>query len=197
MIKKFILAGAIVLSAALAAYAEPSPWMATMGRTSQPIGHYEMCQRLPIECDELTPNDRAYVLTRNAWATIINVNNYVDTTIQPRTDEQIYGKPEYWAYPTKYGDCEDYALLKRRMLMAKGIPAGDLLMTVVRQQNGDGHAVLTIHTDRGDFILDNLDPRVKLWSQTGYKFIKRQSETNSGVWVSIEDGRSTLVGSIK
>lgn len=196
MIRQIVLAASLFLSVT-AAGAQPSAWMATTGRTTQPIGHYELCQRSPIECDEITPNDKPFVLTHEAWAMIIDVNNYVDTTIEPRTDQEVYGKPEYWAYPAKYGDCEDYALLKRRILMEKGIPAGDLLMTVVRQPNGDGHAVLTVHTDRGDFILDNLDSRVRLWTATNYQFVKRQSESNSGVWVSIEDGRSTLVGSIK
>jgi len=184
------------LPSIVAAQAQPSAWMDTGVRTTQPIGHYQMCQRLPIECNEMTPNAAAYVLTPHTWQMIIDVNNSVDTTIQPRTDMQIYGVAEYWAYPVKYGDCEDYALLKRRVLMEKGIPAGDLLMTVVKQPDGDGHAVLTVHTDRGDFILDNLDARVRLWSETDYRYIKRQSETNSGEWVSIEDGHAPLVGSI-
>lgn len=196
MIKWLLLTSAIIFLNGAAVHAEPAPWMTTGGRTTQPIGHYELCQRSPIECAELTPNDQAYVLTPQRWKMIIDVNNYVDTTVQPRTDMQVYGKPEYWAYPTRYGDCEDYALLKRRILMKDGIPAGDLLMTVVRQNNGDGHAVLTVHTDRGDFVLDNLDPRVRLWSETAYHFIKRQSETDSGIWVSIEDGSAPLVGSI-
>lgn len=196
MLKGVILASALVLSSVVAVHAQPPAWMTTGGRTTQPIGHYQMCERSPIECEEMTPDETAYVLTPKAWRTIIDVNNFVDTTIEPRTDMQVYGVPEYWAYPKKYGDCEDYALLKRKMLMADGIPAGDLLMTVVRQKNGDGHAVLTVHTDRGDFILDNLDPRVRLWSNTDYDYIKRQSETDSGIWVAIDDGRTTLVGSI-
>lgn len=196
MMKRILLSALAVLASAAAAYAQPSPWMLTGPRTTQPIGHYEMCRRSPIECNELTPNDRPFVLTPAAWQMIVDVNNHVNTTIEPRTDMQVYGVAEYWAYPVKYGDCEDFALLKRRMLMEKGIPAGDLLMTVVKQPNGDGHAILTVHTDRGDFELDNLDARVRLWSETSYQFIKRQSDTNSGLWVSIEDGRAPLVGSI-
>ncbi len=68
------------------------------------------------------------------------------------------------AYPPTAGDCEDIALLKRRDLIEKGWPVGALLMTVVRQANGEGHAVLTVLTDRGDLVLDNLkssDPGVE------------------------------------
>ncbi len=46
-----------------------------------------------------------------------------------------------------YGDCEDYALLKRKMLMQAGWPREALLMTVVRDKKGEGHAVLTVKTD--------------------------------------------------
>ena len=33
-------------------------------------------------------------------------------------------------------------------------------MTVARQPNGDGHAVLTVRTSIGEYMLDNLEPRV-------------------------------------
>ena len=46
-------------------------------------------------------------------------------------------------------------LLKRRMLMQAGWPREALLITVVRDKKGEGHAVLTVKTDKGDFILDN------------------------------------------
>ena len=76
--------------------------------------------------------------------------------------------------------------------------AAALLITVVRQTNGDGHAVLTVTSNRGDLVLDNLDPQVKLWSETSYRYLKRQSQYDSGLWVAIEDGRSQqLVGSLR
>ena len=73
---------------------------------------------------------------------------------------QQFGREEVWAYPTTEGDCEDFVLLKRRKLINRGWPVGSLLVTVVRQKNGDGHAVLTVLTDRGDLVLDNLNPQV-------------------------------------
>ncbi|MEP9373237.1 transglutaminase-like cysteine peptidase [Mesorhizobium sp. KR1-2] len=168
------------------------------GRTTQPIGHYDFCQRLPQECNQRTPEHAPIELTRKLWATIVAVNNTVNTEVQPLTDMENYGQEEYWAYPDNgAGDCEDYALEKRRRLMALGMPAGDLLMTVVRQHNGDGHAVLTVRTSLGEFILDNLEPRVLAWTETDYTYLKRQSERNSGIWMQINDGRADAVASVR
>ncbi len=173
-------------------------FMHTGGRTTQPVGHYELCQQLPQECRQKTPKQAPTELTRALWATIVGVNNAVNTTVIPRTDMEIWGKEEVWSYPDNgVGDCEDYVLEKRRRLMQAGIPAGDLLVTVARQPNGDGHAVLTVRTSLGEFILDNLEPKVLAWENTEYTYLKRQSETNSGVWVTINDGRADAVASVR
>jgi len=172
--------------------------MKTGMRTTQPIGHYEFCQRYQEECRQKSPKHAPVELTRALWARLISVNNHVNATVTPRTDMEMWGVEEKWSYPVNgQGDCEDYALEKRRLLMAEGVPAGDLLMTVVRQRNGDGHAVLTVRTSLGDFILDNLEGRVLAWTDTDYTYIKRQSEQNSGVWVKINDGRADAVASVQ
>ncbi len=172
--------------------------MHTGGRTTQPIGHYEFCLREPVECRQKSPRKAPTELSRKLWAAIVDINNAVNAAVSPRTDIEIWGKEEVWSYPTSIGDCEDYALEKRRRLMALGVPAGDLLMTVVRQRSGAGHAVLTVRTSRGEFILDNLEPRVLAWADTDYTYLKRQSERSSGTWIAIDDGRSSVaVGSVK
>ena len=114
-------------------------------------------------------------LTPQKWNQLVNVNADVNQQILAATDDEIYGRPEVWAYPEKIGegDCEDLVLLKRRDLIKDGWPAGALLITVVRQRNGDGHAVLTVLTDRGDLVLDNLNPRVLVWNE-------RNTHTSSG-----------------
>lgn len=179
-----------------AAQANPA-LMHTSGRTTQPIGHYELCRRLPTECAQKTATQAPTELTRKLWAAIVEVNNAVNAAVTPRTDMEVWGQEEVWSYPDgDVGDCEDYALEKRRQLMALGVPAGDLLMTVVRQPNGEGHAVLTVRTTLGEFILDNLEPRVLAWTDTDYTYLKRQSERNSGVWISINDGRAEAVASV-
>jgi predicted transglutaminase-like cysteine proteinase len=172
-------------------------FMPVGGRTTQPVGHYELCQRLPVECAERTSSEAPVELTRKVWAEMIDINNSVNTMVAPRTDMETWGHEEVWSYPTDVGDCEDYVLEKRRELMKLGVPAGSLLITVVRQPNGDGHAVLTVRTSMGDYVLDNLEPRVLGWNETEYTYLKRQSDRNSGVWVAINDGRNIAVGSVR
>lgn len=170
--------------------------MKTGQRTTQPIGHYEFCQENRQECRQKSTKRAPVELTRPLWATLIDVNNSVNASVAPRTDMEMWGVEEKWSYPNGQGDCEDYAMEKRRQLMAHGVPVGDLLITVVRQRNGDGHAVLTVRTSLGDFILDNLEGRILAWTDTDYTYIKRQSELNSGVWVKINDGRADAVASV-
>jgi predicted transglutaminase-like cysteine proteinase len=83
------------------------------------------------------------------------------------------------------------------MLIEAGFSPSNLLMTVVLQPNGDGHAVLTVRTDRGDFILDNMRNKVMLWADTEYTYLKRQSSSDPTRWVKLQDGRAVAVGSVK
>jgi predicted transglutaminase-like cysteine proteinase len=120
----------------------------------------------------------------------------VNNTIAPATDLEIYGVNEYWTLPRTKGDCEDYALLKRHNLIKKGWPVSSLLMTVVRDEKGEGHAVLTARTMQGDFILDNKIEEVRLWSQTPYEYVMRQSYINPRVWVALDTRQSPLATSL-
>jgi predicted transglutaminase-like cysteine proteinase len=131
-------------------------------------------------------------LTKVAFKELDRVNRYVNDHVKPMTDLEHYGVVEKWAYPEDgYGDCEDYVLLKRRMLMQIGWPRGALLITVVRDKKGDGHAVLTVRSDKGEFILDNQEAEILPWSETGYRYVKRQSQSDPNVWVSLGDNRPT------
>jgi predicted transglutaminase-like cysteine proteinase len=117
---------------------------------------------------------------------IERVNQWVNANITPMSDMEHWGVIDQWDYPTDgKGDCEDYALMKRKLLIEEGLPRQALLMTVVKDLNNEGHAVLTLKTNRGDFVLDNMRDDVRPWTQTGYRFVKRQSQTNENVWVSI------------
>lgn len=171
--------------------------MQTAGRTNPPIGHYEFCQQYADQCQSNGADPGPVQLTEARWKAILQVNYKVNSTIEPATDMEIYGVEEKWAIPTTVGDCEDYALLKRKLLMEKGFSPANLLITVVLQPNGDGHAILTVRTDRGDFILDNMRNKVLLWSDTEYTYLKRQSVRNSGQWVRINDDHSPVVGSVE
>jgi predicted transglutaminase-like cysteine proteinase len=132
-------------------------------------------------------------LTQQAWRDLVRVNRWVNESIRPVTDLEQWGVVERWSYPdTGKGDCEDYVLLKRRMLMQAGWPREALLITVVRDKKGEGHAVLTVKTDKGDYVLDNQEEQVLLWSETGYRFVKRQSQSDPNLWVALGDPRPAI-----
>lgn len=163
--------------------------MVTTGRTSQPIGHYNYCKTYRSDCRIRSYNTKAPRLTRQRWRDLVEVNTYSNATVQPFTDFEIYKVEEFWTYPKSYGDCEDYVLMKRQMLMQRGWPASSLLITVVRRPNGEGHAVLTVRTDRADYVLDNLDNKIRPWNKTPYTYLKRQDKSHSGRWADIRDNK--------
>ena len=189
-----VVAGAL---AANVVAAGATQLMHTGGLTSQPIGHFEFCKAFPAECALRSTDSGPEHMTGKLWRKIASVNLAVNESVKPMNDFEIYGKDEVWAYPDGVGDCEDYVLEKRRVLMSSGIPASNLLITVVRKPDGEGHAVLTIRTDKGDFVLDNLTNLVRQWDQTGYRFLKRQASDHAGRWVSIREGESTMVGAVE
>jgi predicted transglutaminase-like cysteine proteinase len=167
--------------------------------TRAPIGWVEFCAVNPGECATTPSAPRDIVLTTTALKDLVSINRYVNDTIKPMTDLDHWGTIEKWSYPDDgYGDCEDYALLKRRLLIRAGWPREALLLTVVRDRKDEGHAVLTVKTDRGELILDNQVEDVLPWFETGYRFMKRQSQSDPNVWLKLgESRRSTATGVAK
>ena len=49
-------------------------------------------------------------------------------------------------------------------------------MTVARGRTGEEHALPTVTTTSGDYILDNLTDCILPWDQTDYKFLWRQAQ---------------------
>ncbi len=173
---------------AVATAARLSASMPTIGRANPPIGYLGFCRSFPAEC-ERRGNTDAVALTENLWTELVAVNRVVNKQIAPVTDMEFYNTEEYWTLPTDSGDCEDYVLLKRQALIRQGWPSGALLITVVFDEFGDGHAVLIARTDRGDFVLDNKIDPIRLWSETPYRYVKRQSVSDPDRWVAINDFR--------
>lgn len=160
-------------------------YVATLQPVRAPIGWMQFCHEHPKECGS---NDASEVvqLTSYRLAELSRVNSRINAEITPVTDAEHYGVTEKWSYPDdNKGDCEDYVLLKRRELIALGWPASTLLVTVVRDLKNEGHAVLTVHTSKGDLVLDNVHDKVQLWNETGYRFVKRQSREGANSWVSL------------
>lgn len=168
------------------------------GLTSQPIGHYEFCRDNPTECSARPRDLGPEPMTGALWSQLVSVNRAVNSAVRPMNDFDIYGKDEVWAYPANgVGDCEDYVLEKRRDLSQMGLSLANLLITVVRKPDGEGHAVLTVRTTKGDMILDNLRDGVLPWKDTEYRYLKRQASTNTGQWVTIREEAAPLVSSVE
>ncbi len=156
------------------------------GSSEAPIGHIRFCHNHPDECRDLNRGDDEVILTTDRWKQLQSVNQEVNLAIKPVSDLIQYGTIEYWTFPNSgKGDCEDYVILKKKKLIDLGWPANALLITVVRDENDEGHAVLTVRTHRGDLILDNKHSRILAWSNTPYTFIKRQSAFHPRNWDSL------------
>lgn len=169
-----------------AAASSESAWQAETGLTSHPIGWEQFCRKNAASCRLRDNLPGSVKLNAATWSLILKTNIDVNAAIAPMSDDDHWGVTESWDLPDDgLGDCEDYVLLKRKLLHKAGLPLASLMITVVRDLEGAGHAVLTVRTDRGDFILDNKRNRILLWSQTGYGFIKRQANLNPMRWVSL------------
>jgi predicted transglutaminase-like cysteine proteinase len=186
---------ATIATAILLAAIAPLPAAAVDGAmligaaTSAPIGHVEFCRVHPQDCEPFAAPDLVVSLTAARWDELSDVNLRVNAEIAPLTDREIYGVLERWEYPAAAGDCEDFALLKRQVLIELGWPPSALLMTVVRDEVGDGHAVLTVRTSLGDLILDNRVNEILPWDLTPYGYVKRQSTRDAAQWDTIADHR--------
>ncbi|GBU20063.1 MULTISPECIES: transglutaminase-like cysteine peptidase [Methylobacterium] len=163
------------------------------GGPARPVAAWnDFCARMPAECTVDVREPATIPLTTALWRTLTSVNRRVNARIKPITDLAHWGVVDRWDYPDDgFGDCEDYQLLKRRMLVERGLPRRALRMTVVIDDIGEGHAVLMVRTDRGDFILDNKTNVVLPWRATGYTYIKREGQ-DGRAWVNLEGGASPV-----
>lgn len=117
------------------------------------------------------------------------VNNRVNRTTREIEDLAQYGREEHWALPTATGgDCEDFALLKKKKLIESGVASETLLMATVLDRDLRSHAVLVMRTDDGDLVLDNLSNRILPWKRTGYTFLRMQNPSSPRRWDAIIAG---------
>ncbi len=199
-----MMVGAAVVAAAFgAAAASGAQTMASLpdasaiagvtGEARPVLAWVDFCRRNPVECALDPAHPTSITLTPRIWQTIVATNRKVNSAIKPVTDQEHWGVVDRWDFPDDgYGDCEDYQLLKRKLLVERGLPRRALRMTVVIDEEEQGHAVLMVRTDRGDFILDNKRMSVLPWQQTNYVFVKREGQ-DSLAWVSLNGVTSPTV----
>jgi predicted transglutaminase-like cysteine proteinase len=126
---------------------------------------------------------------RASWSRLNRINRQVNRAIRERSDMASAGVADRWSLPIAdgrlVGDCEDFALEKRRLLMESGVPAQALSIALVRTRWGESHAVLLVTTDRGELVLDSLSPWISHWSSLDYHWVQRQAPGASLQWVRI------------
>ncbi|MBL6432151.1 MAG: transglutaminase-like cysteine peptidase [Alphaproteobacteria bacterium] len=153
------------------------------GATCAPAGHVGFCSENPSECRSQNRNAVVVKLRPGAVERAARGQRGGEPPDPPVTDVELFGVEEYWTFPSSgAGDCEEYVLRKQRVLQKRGWPKSALLITVVKDTNNSGHAVLTVRTDQGDIILDNQIEAVLPWYSTPYRFVKRQSARNPAKW---------------
>ena len=143
------------------------------------------------------PNDETFprlVWTKKVEALLTSINTQVNNGLIPKSDAETYHVSDYWNAPglsgQPAGDCEDYALEKRSLLVAFGLVPTSLTIALVRTSAGDSHAVLLVASSEGDFVLDNLSTDIKTWDTTSYTWISRQTPSDDLAWVSLAGTRT-------
>lgn len=187
----------VALAKRAASSQDPSRFMRVYGTSLPPYAFVELCQRAPELCvADPDPSDARLPATAARMRQLDEVNRAVNRQIHPTTDGDLYGVADFWTLPGNKGDCEDYALLKRKLLVQKGWPLSALLITVVRDEAGEGHAILTARMSTGDYVLDNKVDDLKLWTATPYQYVMRQSYLNPRVWMSLDPRDATPPGTL-
>jgi predicted transglutaminase-like cysteine proteinase len=163
------------------------PALIQTGRDARPpSGYVAFCKREPDACAAHPGQADKVTLTDEIWARLEKVNRLVNAAIRPEEDREHYGLADFWTVPVDgAGDCEDYVLAKRKMLVLLGLPEPALRITVVLDHGTVRHAVLTVVTDQGDFVLDSLKDDILTTDKANYVWVERQDRASATGWVAL------------
>ncbi|MFN7110024.1 MAG: transglutaminase-like cysteine peptidase [Brevundimonas sp.] len=157
---------------------ETSPWRATVGAVRATSPRTPLPARASI----------LWTMTSKDWDVTEQLNRQINRQIRMASDQRQYGVGDYWSVPAgraPRGDCEDYVLAKRRAMIDLGYPQTAFSIALVETAWGESHAVLLMMTSEGEFVLDNLTPKIARWEQTDYRWVKRQIPGHILEWVAI------------
>lgn len=183
--------GAATHAQTLASLPSGSKAVERSGTAKPVIAWVKFCEQFPAECAIDTAEPAVIPLTKETWNALVSVNRTVNKRIKPITDKEHWGLVDRWEFPDDgMGDCEDFQLLKRKILVEQyGLPKRAFRMTVVIDEQGEGHAVMMVRTDEGDLVLDNKRSSILPWHETGYIFVKREGQ-DGREWVSLGEQTS-------
>jgi predicted transglutaminase-like cysteine proteinase len=126
-------------------------------------------------------------LTPDVWNTLQEVNELVNRKVVSRSDRQIFGVADYWALPferkgSPLGDCEDFVLQKRQILLSRGLPPSALSIAIVKVSDGTTHAVLLVETNSGVYVLDSLSMWIQPANKIRYEWMEHQVKGEAFYW---------------
>ena len=119
----------------------------------------------------------------NSYSLAERINSQVNASVQYKTDLEQYDKPEFWVEANTFGDCEDYALLKRQVLLKSGFDRADLHLACCWDETSAYHCVLLCKTNNGWFSLDNRFTTPQIPSQCNYAWDRALNEEDGKRYV--------------
>jgi predicted transglutaminase-like cysteine proteinase len=161
-----------------------------------PFQHVRFCIRNPSDCSATSSAENEIRITPEVMVTLRAVNRTVNASIRPMAKIHGANLAEGWEIAPSSGDCNDYAVTKRHVLLEKGLPSNALRLSVTRTSLGQGHLVLVVSTSKGDLVLDNLNPEILPWVGTGYQWLKIQSAADPRLWYNVADPAARMSSSL-
>ena len=202
LLNRIIAASLVILSlgaqssqAALFSYPQPlkTQWQRVTFNAPimAPFAYTHFCLRYADDCrvhGRQFHRPRPVALTKARWKDLVEINRRVNGSITPHPykNDNSY---DTWRIAPRTGDCNDFAVTKRHELLARGWPSRALLLAEVTTTWGEHHLVLLVRTADQDYVLDNLNANIKLWSKTPYSWVRIQSPSDAVLWTSIGDAR--------
>lgn len=166
--------------------ANPAGLLPIREATTPPPGAMTLCATYDWACAR---SGKRTVIDAAAMETLKTINSRVNRRVTPVADNVQWGRAEKWSLPTaRGGDCEDYALQKKKDLIEAGFAPEQLLIATVLDRRGRSHAVLVVRSGRQDLVLDNMNSRILPWQQTGYTFLRLQNPAQPSGWVAVLAG---------
>lgn len=172
------LLGSVAFLGTAAAQAEA--FLPNKGNIAAPSGAREICSTYNWACAFSNAAPLVDLSQLN------KVNRKVNRAVRSISDEAQYRRADHWTLPSRRGgDCEDFALLKKRELVKLGYSPQNLMLTTVLDRRGNSHAVLIARTEQGDFVIDNLNNNIRPWQGTGYTFLRMQDPKSPKRWIRL------------
>lgn len=186
----FALSGALMASTSALAQSPIFELADEPTKVNTPVGYIEMCRDDGTLCiDDYAVSDKTIkiAVTPELWTLLKSVNDYWNDpkVVAPTLDIDNHGVVEKWI-PAKRGgkgDCEDIAMAKREQLIRAGLPREALQLTFVIEEQGLGHAVLSVQTQIGTYVLDNRTSQILVWNAAKLNFM---SAMVGGKWYDIK-----------